>query len=127
MIPARPSRQKPPHMVLDDLIASKQVHQYVSQYGLCLVTNLREFALVRSDRADKVAVVMHYSLATTDAEFWSASPAGLVHRHEQGIVDFLVNVFTWDAEITAHGIWLRHWPAMRVRRCDASSINPPSS
>ena len=43
---------KPASYVLDDLIASRQVHQYVSHYGLCLVTNLREFALVRADRAD---------------------------------------------------------------------------
>lgn len=91
---------KPTSYALDGIIASKQVQQYLSHYGLCLVTNLREFALARLGRAGKVVVEMRYSLATTEAEFLSASPATVVRRHEQGIADFLVNVFTWDAEIT---------------------------
>jgi Type ISP C-terminal specificity domain/N-6 DNA Methylase len=94
---------KPASYALDDIIASEQVRQYTNHYGLCLVTNLREFALVspgRAGRAGNVAEIMRYSLATSEAEFWNASPLALNRRHEQGIADFLVTVFTWDAEIT---------------------------
>ncbi|HEX5439428.1 MAG TPA: hypothetical protein VFW76_00965, partial [Ktedonobacterales bacterium] len=91
---------KPASWALDDLIASEQVGLYLGHYGLCLVTNLREFALVGRSRAGGATEIMRYSLTTTEAEFWNVSPAALMRRHEQGVSDFLVSVFTWDTPVT---------------------------
>lgn len=91
---------KPAAYALDDIIVSAQVRQYARHYGLCLVTNLREFALVRPGHGEQAVVLMRYTLAATETEFWNTTPLALVRRHEQGIADFLVNVFLWDAPIT---------------------------
>ncbi|MBF6592346.1 MAG: DNA methyltransferase, partial [Ktedonobacterales bacterium] len=92
---------KPAFVSLDDLAQSEQVKGYLRTYGLCLITNLREFALVRPLRggAGHVECVMRYPLASGEAEFWNAPPSGIERRHADGLRDFLITVLTWEAPL----------------------------
>jgi hypothetical protein len=79
------------------------VRRYLDYYGLCLLTNLREFALV--ERAPHGAAtppvpLMRYALAEDDHAFWTTPPEALARQHADGLRDFLVSVLTWQATIT---------------------------
>ena len=67
---------KPAELNLDTLTNDEQIRRYLDQYGLVLITNLREFRLLKLD-AGTVRVLERYVLATTAATFWSAPLASL--------------------------------------------------
>ncbi len=77
-----------------------QVRRYLKGYSLCLITNLRDFVLVRFGRNNQVEPIMRYTLATDEETFWRTLPETLAKHHNDGLTDFLVNVLTWDATIT---------------------------
>lgn len=79
---------------------SAQVRRYLGGYGLCLVTNLRDFALTRLDRSGQVETLMRYTLAESEAAFWKTPTATLAREHDAGLRDFLASVLTWDAPLT---------------------------
>lgn len=58
---------KPAFMEVDVISQSQQVKRYLDHYGLCLVTNLRAFALVRKTKNGTAETFMRYTLAPTEA------------------------------------------------------------
>jgi len=84
---------------LDAIIASEQVRRYLSHHDPTLVTNLREFALVRLSRNKTPEVVMRHTFAGNEAAFWLASPPTLARDHAERFGDFLVTAMTWDAVV----------------------------
>ena len=68
------------------IAAGAQVQKYWDKYGQVLVTNLRDFALVGRDAGGRKAILEGFSLASTEAAFWTlaaqpqATPEGLAER-----------------------------------------------
>ena len=63
---------KPPNTDLRELVRSEQVRKYLAGYGLVLVTNLREFAVVVPGPFEEEPVVAdEFSLAATPDAFWA--------------------------------------------------------
>src|SRR5579859_4326722 len=85
---------------VEAIMQSDQVKRYLKQYSLTLVTNLRDFALVRLGRNSQVEIIMRYTLAGDEATFWHTSAEALNHQHQEGLLDFLISALTWDATIT---------------------------
>ena len=84
---------------LDTIIASEQVRRYLTQHDPILVTNLREFALVRLSKNRLPEVIMRHTFAANEAAFWLASPITLANEHADRFGDFLIAAITWDAQI----------------------------
>ena len=84
---------------LDTIIASEQVRRYLTQHDPILVTNVREFALVRLGRNRQPEVIMRHTFAANEAAFWLASPITLANEHADRFGDFLIASMTWDAQI----------------------------
>lgn len=91
---------KPASMEVDAIAKSPQVRRYLDHYGLCLVTNLRDFALVREVKKGRIETIMRYPLATTEAAFWQTPVEALARLHEDGLADFLKSALTWNAPIS---------------------------
>lgn len=91
---------KPPTDDLDTIIQSDQVRRYLAFYHLCLVTNLRQFALVERGAGGQPAKIMEYTLASDAAAFWSTPLHALEREHAAGLGDFLVNALSWNAILT---------------------------
>ena len=62
---------KGPDESLDRLLAGKQVNKYWDKYRQVLVTNLRQFAFVAEDAAGHPLLLDSFTLAATEAEFWT--------------------------------------------------------
>ncbi|MHB8625304.1 MAG: type ISP restriction/modification enzyme [Aggregatilineales bacterium] len=84
---------------LDLIIASEQVRRYLVQHDPIIVTNLREFALVRMGRGNALELIMRHTLETSEAAFWLASPTTLANEQVDRFGDFLIAAMTWDAAI----------------------------
>lgn len=89
---------KPASAKLEDIMHSEQVRRYLQHYGCCLVTNLREFALVRLEEGE-VRPFMRYTLETSETLFWRTPVETLVARHGAAMQDFVTNVLLWDAPL----------------------------
>lgn len=85
---------------LETIIASRQVQDYLRGYRLVLVTNLRDFALVRTGRTGQPEVIMPYTISGSEESFWTTPTRTLATQHDERFGDFLANVLTWDADIT---------------------------
>jgi hypothetical protein len=85
---------------VEDIMQSGQVKRYLGHYSLTLVTNLRDFALVRLGRNNQVEIIMRYSLAIDEATFWRTTSDTLARQHQDGLLEFLISALTWDATIT---------------------------
>ena len=73
---------------VEDVARSAQVAKYLSHYGLVLVTNYRDFLLVRGGANGQPEFLERYALAEGEASFWSA-PLGDLLEHEGRLEDFL--------------------------------------
>lgn len=91
---------KPANYDVNVIIQSEQVRRYLRGYNLCLVVNLRDFALVSMGRNNQLETIMRYTLAPDERTFWRTSPEVLAKRHNEGLTDFLISVLTWDATIS---------------------------
>ena len=91
---------KPANIDVTVIMQSDQVRRYLSAYNLCLVVNLRDFALVHMGRNDQVELIMRYPLATDERTFWRTTPEILAKQHNDGLADFLISVLTWNATIS---------------------------
>src|SRR6266566_3070959 len=91
---------KPANIDVTVIMQSDQVRRYLSAYNLCLVVNLRDFALIRMGRNNHVELIMRYPLASDEKTFWQISPEILAKQHNNGLTDFLISVLTWNATIT---------------------------
>ncbi len=89
---------KPADYNLDALAAEPQTIRYLRQYGLVLITNLRQFRLLRLNPTDTVRVLEGYTLAVTTADLW-ATPLTNFAKHEDLFPDFLARVMLYHAPL----------------------------
>lgn len=86
---------------IDDIIAGQQVGKYLRRYKQVLVTNLREFALVREDSSGSPIKLETYEIAATEADFWKAvgNPSQMAADHGQRFVDYLKRIMLYAAPL----------------------------
>jgi hypothetical protein len=89
---------KPADYNLDALTNESQTLRYLKQYGLVLITNLREFRLLQLTSAGKVQTLERYTLAITAAALWS-DPLTHFTRHGDLLPDFLARVMLYRAPL----------------------------
>ncbi len=89
---------KPADHNLDALAAEPQTIRYLRQYGLVLITNLRQFRLLELNPAGTVRVLESYTLAATAADLWS-EPLTHFTRHNDLFPDFLARVMLYRAPL----------------------------
>ncbi len=87
---------------LDDLIKTVQIAKYLTAYGLVLVTNLREFALVIKGANGQPEILERYALADTESAFWKAAAQSskTSDEHATRLEDFLKRALLHNAPIT---------------------------
>ena len=89
---------KPADYNLDTLAADAQTIRYLRQYGLVLITNLRQFRLLGLSSTETVGVLESYTLAVTDADLWSALLTSFA-KHNDLFPDFLARVMLYRAPL----------------------------
>jgi hypothetical protein len=89
---------KPADYNLDALTKEPQTLRYLKQYGLVLITNLREFRLLQLTAAGKVQTLEQYTLAATPSALWS-DPLTSFTRHGEILRDFLARVMLYRAPL----------------------------
>ena len=93
---------KSPHDNALDVAASEQVRNYAQRYGLVLVTNLREFIVVKHLGNGKTQILEQYTLADDENAFWQLAR----HRrtamkfHEKKFIEFLRRALLYQAELS---------------------------
>lgn len=83
------------------LIKTEQVAKYVKKYRQVLLTNLREFLLVTADAKGKPKPLEGYSLAASEAGFWSlcAKPRKAAEQHGERLTEFLTRAMLHAAPL----------------------------
>ncbi len=89
---------KPADYSLDKLTDEEQTFRYLKQYGLVLITNLREFRLLQLTPAENIKTLESYVLARTPAALWS-DPITSFARHGDLLPDFLARVMLYKAPL----------------------------
>ena len=89
---------KPADYNLDKLTDEAQTIRYLKQYGLVLITNLREFRLLQLTPAGTIKTLERYVLASTPAALWS-DPLTSFARHGDLLPDFLARVMLYRAPL----------------------------
>ena len=89
---------KPADYNLDALAAEPQTIRYLRQYGLVLITNLRQFRLLGLNSTDTVRVLESYALTVSAADLWSA-PLKNFAEHKDLFPDFLARVMLYRAPL----------------------------
>lgn len=84
---------KPPGESLQTLAQGEQVQRYLREYGLCLITNYHQFALVELERGQPV-LTEQYDLTRSAEDLWTLPAATLTERHGETLPDFLARVMT---------------------------------
>jgi hypothetical protein len=79
---------------------SAQVAKYAERYGLVLVTNLRDWVLVRWEDGE-VRELEHCRLCETEAGFWAkvAKPRAFAEASGEGLTEFLKRVMLQNAPL----------------------------
>jgi hypothetical protein len=89
---------KPADYNLDKLTEEEQTLRYLKQYGLVLITNLREFRLLQLTPAGTIQTIERYILAPTVTALW-ADPIASFARHKDLLPDFLARVMLHRAPL----------------------------
>lgn len=86
---------------IDKIIAGKQVSKYLDRYKQVLVTNLRQFALVREDSSGNPVKLETYEIAATEAGLWELvrNPSQMTADHGQRFEDYLKRVMLYAAPL----------------------------
>ena len=88
----------------------KQVADYLERYGLVLVTNYRDFLLIRREQDGSHTRLERYALAPNEAEFWNqaSDPHTLAAAHGERFEEFLERVLLQNAPLSnpADVAWL---------------------
>ena len=92
----------------------EQIRRYLDQYGLVLITNFREFRLLKLE-AGTIRTLECYELAVTAAAFWSA-PLASFAKHTDLLPDFLARVMLYKAPLVQPKDWRGCWRRMRGKR-----------
>ncbi len=86
---------------VEEIINSDQAKKYLENYGLLLVTNYRDFALVGWDAAKRERVRLEtYHLAADAASFWAGDIAAMTQAHGTQLLEFLRRVLLYNAPLT---------------------------
>ena len=88
---------KPADYNLNTLATEPQTFSYLRQYGLVLITNLREFWLLEFNPVGPPHVRETYTLANTPNELWRGP---IDPKHENLLPDFLRRVMLYSAPLT---------------------------
>jgi hypothetical protein len=80
------------------LAAEPQTLCYLRQYGLVLITNLREFRLLQLSASGAVQILERYTLASTPADLWQAALSSFA-KHKDLLPDFLARVMLYRAPL----------------------------
>jgi len=85
------------------LAGSEQVARYLQRYGLILITNLRDFAIVGRDARGVADVLEDFRLADSEASFWRAAvhPRTLAETHGVAFAEFLTRALLQAAPLTS--------------------------
>jgi hypothetical protein len=89
---------KPADYNLDTLTNEPQTLRYLKQYGLVLITNLREFRLLQLTSAGTIQTLERYTLAASPAALWD-DPIARFARHADLLPDFLARVMLYRAPL----------------------------
>lgn len=89
---------KPAEYNLDTLTHEEQTLRYLQHYGLVLITNLREFRLLKLTAGGIVQTLERYTLANTAVALWTAPITSFV-RHSNLLPDFLARVMLYSAPL----------------------------
>ena len=94
---------KPPSDDVMSVALSTQVRSYLETYGLILVTNLREFVLVRRNGQGEPTILESFMLAPSEAEFWvlAAHPHRAANELEERFLEYLRRVMLAKAELAS--------------------------
>ncbi|MCX6097405.1 MAG: N-6 DNA methylase [Caldiserica bacterium] len=94
---------KPPSEDVMSVALSTQVCSYLETYGLVLVTNLREFVLVRRNGQGEPTILERFMLAPSEAEFWTLTihPQKAAHELGERFVEYLRRVTLAKAELVS--------------------------
>ncbi len=87
---------KPATVSLDELARSSQTRRYLLRYNLVLITNYREFRLLRLD-GDTPVTVEQYTLFRSAEDLFHATPDA---KHPQLLPDFLRRVMLYQVPLT---------------------------
>jgi Type ISP C-terminal specificity domain/N-6 DNA Methylase len=88
---------KPADYNLDTLTTEPQTIRYLQQYGLVLITNLREFRLLEHNPVGPPNTRESYVLAITPNDLWHRA---LDAKHNDLLPDFLARVMLYKAPLT---------------------------
>ncbi len=89
---------KPADYNLDTLAREPQTLRYLRQYGLVLITNLRQYKLLGLSPTETVSVLETYTLAATAADLWGDTLATFA-KHNSLFPDFLARVMLYRAPL----------------------------
>jgi hypothetical protein len=93
---------KGPSQTLKRVAASRQVRKYLDRYGQVLLTNYREFLLLRLAPDGEVSRGEGFSLADTEAALWALdAEAKTVDALEDPFEQFLRRVLLADAPLSS--------------------------
>lgn len=85
------------------LAGSEQVSRYLQRYGLILITNLRDFAIVVKDARGVATVLEQFRLAENEQTFWreAAHPRSLAESQGPAFAEFLTRALLQAAPLTS--------------------------
>jgi hypothetical protein len=92
---------KPMAESVERIATSQQVERYCAKYGLVLVTNFRDFLLLRSGPGTKPTPLESYRLAAEEQAFWAAAahPQKMVAEHGERFVEYIKRVMLSNAPL----------------------------
>ena len=92
---------KPPSERLDRVVSSAQVRNYLGRYGKVVVTNLREWRILRLNEAGKGVEHDRATLADSEESFWALTdnPEDLDGEVHQDVVEFLKRALEGEGAI----------------------------
>lgn len=80
---------------------SEQVKNYLAQYGMVLVTNYRDFLVLRREHDGTIKQLERYTLSASETEFWAnlADPNAFAQIHTKRFEEFLERSMLHNAPI----------------------------
>jgi hypothetical protein len=94
---------KPPSEDVHRISETEQVERYWKRYGMVLVTNFRDFALIGQGPTGKPCVLESFALAESESEFWrlTAHPRLAATEHGERMLEYLKRVMLLNAPLAA--------------------------
>jgi hypothetical protein len=78
---------------------TKQVRDYLRDFGLVLITNYHQFCLVRLDLSGNPEIFEPYDLTKSAEAFWRDPINTLADKHKQTLPDYLARVLLYQVPI----------------------------